>query len=70
MVVIQAADETFYRRMAEQPSTFMPDSLSQSPRAIEIEAVDDQKTYQDDEMSVELYHVADSQHSSSLLRLL
>lgn len=66
-IVTQAANETFYRRMAEQPSTIVPDSLAQSPRPIEIEVVSDRRTYEDDSMTLELYHVAGSPHSNSVL---
>jgi len=66
-VITQAANEAFYRRMAKQPSTLVPDPLSRSPRDIEIEAVDDEAVYADDSMTLELYHVAGSPHSSSIL---
>jgi len=66
-IVTQAANEAFYQRMAEQPSELVPDSLSQQPQAISIEAVEDAKTYEDDSMTVKLYHVAGNPHSSSML---
>ncbi|MGI9202641.1 MAG: MBL fold metallo-hydrolase [Woeseiaceae bacterium] len=66
-VITQAANEAFYRRMAEQPSTLVPDTLSRAPRGIEIEVVDEKATYADDAMTVELYHVAGSQHSNSIM---
>lgn len=66
-VITQAANESFYRRMAEQPSTIVPDTLAREPRAIELEAVDDKATYADDSRTVELYHVAGSGHASTML---
>ncbi len=66
-IVTQAANEAFYRRMSEQPSTILPDALAREPRAIKIEVVEDVKTYEDDSMTVELYHVAGNPHSSSML---
>ncbi len=66
-VITQAANEAFYRRMAKQPSTLVPDPLSRAPREIEIEAVNDEAVYADDSMTIELYHVAGSPHSSSIL---
>lgn len=66
-VVTQAANEAFYRRMAEQPSTLVPDTLARAPREIDIEVVDEKATYADDAMTVELYHVADSPHSNSIM---
>jgi len=66
-VITQAKNEAFYRRMAEQPSTIVPDTLAREPRAIEIETVDDKATYADVSMAVELYHVAGSGHASTML---
>jgi glyoxylase-like metal-dependent hydrolase (beta-lactamase superfamily II) len=66
-VVTQAANESFYRRMAEQPSTIVPDTLARAPRDIKIEVFDEKMTYEDDSMTVELYHVAGNPHSSSML---
>ena len=66
-IVTQAANEAFYRRMAEQPSTIKPDALARTPRAINIEIVEEQRTYADESMTLELYHVAGSEHSSSIL---
>jgi len=66
-IVTQAANEAFYRRMADQPSTIVPDAQSGQQQAISIEVVEDARTYADDSMTVELYHVADNPHSSSML---
>ena len=66
-VVTQAANEAFYRRMAVQPSTIVPDALANSPQAISIETVADERTYQDESMTLELYHVAGNPHSASIL---
>jgi glyoxylase-like metal-dependent hydrolase (beta-lactamase superfamily II) len=66
-VITQAANEAFYRRMAEQPSTISPDALAQAPAQIDIETVDESRIYEDESMRVDLYHVAGSQHSGSML---
>ncbi len=66
-IVTQAANEAFYRRMAEQPSTLEQDALARAPRPIDIEIVEDQRRYEDESMTLELYHVAGSEHSSSIL---
>lgn len=66
-IVTQAANESFYRRMGEQPSTIVPDALAEAPQAIELEVVEEKATYEDETMTVELYHIADSPHSSSIL---
>ena len=66
-IVTHVANEAFYRRMAEQPSTIVPDAQSRNPQAISIEVVEDVKTYSDDSMTVELHHIGDNPHSSSML---
>jgi glyoxylase-like metal-dependent hydrolase (beta-lactamase superfamily II) len=66
-VITHAANEAFYRRMAAQPSTIVPDALSRSPKPIETETVNESRTYEDEAMSLTLYHVAGSQHSASIL---
>ncbi|MDH3440020.1 MAG: MBL fold metallo-hydrolase, partial [Gammaproteobacteria bacterium] len=66
-VITHATNEHFYRRMAVQPSTIVPDALSNSPQAISIETVADERTYQDESMTLELYHVAGNPHSASIL---
>jgi len=66
-IVTQAANEAFYRRMADQPSTIVPDAQSGQQQAISIEVVEDARTYADDSMTVEVYHVAGNPHSSSML---
>ena len=66
-VITHAANEAFYRRMAEQPSTIVPDALARAPKPIKIETVDEQRTYEDESMKLELYHVAESRHSGSIL---
>ncbi len=66
-IITQAANESFYRRMAEQPSTIKPDALAANPQAIDIEIVDEHRTYEDETMTVELFHVAGNPHSSSIL---
>lgn len=66
-VITHAKNEAFYRRMAEQPSTIVPDTMARAPRAIEIETVEEKATYEDESMTVELYHVAGSAHSNSIL---
>jgi len=66
-IVTQAANEAFYRRMAEQPSTIVPDALAHKPQAIKIEVVEDVRSYADDSMAVELYHIAGNPHSDSML---
>ena len=66
-VITQAANEDFYRRMAEQPSTIVPDTLARNPQPAEIDSISDNAIYEDESMTVEIYHVDGSPHSSSIL---
>ena len=66
-VITQAANEAFYRRMAEQPSTILPDAMARNPQPIDIEVVEQHRTYEDENMTVELFHVEGNPHSSSIL---
>ena len=66
-VITHAANAAFYRRMAEQPSTIEPDVLVRQPAPLSIDVVDDQRVYEDESMTLALYHVAGSPHSSSML---
>ena len=66
-IVTHADNEAFFRRMAEQPSTLVPDALSRQSQSISIETVADLKVYEDDSMRVELHHIAGNPHSSSML---
>jgi glyoxylase-like metal-dependent hydrolase (beta-lactamase superfamily II) len=66
-IVTHAENESFFRRMAEQPSVLVPDALSRQPQAIDIETVEDARIYEDESMRVELHHVAGNPHSSSML---
>ena len=66
-IITHELNEAFYRRMAEQPGTISPDTLAESPRAIDIDVFRDRKVYEDESMALEVYHVKDSPHSSSIL---
>jgi len=66
-IITQAANGAFYRRMAGQPSTIVPDALAAEPQPIKLEVVGEHRTYEDEAMTVELFHVADNPHSSSML---
>lgn len=66
-ILTHSANETFYRRMAAQPSTIVADALANNPRDIDIEVFDETITYEDDSMTVELYHLAGSPHMDALL---
>ena len=66
-IVTHVANEVFFRRMAEQPSNIIADALADNPQAISVEVVEDERTFADDSMTVEIYHIAGNPHSSSML---
>jgi glyoxylase-like metal-dependent hydrolase (beta-lactamase superfamily II) len=66
-IITQAANEAFYRRMAEQPSTLMPDAQSRAQQPIAITSFDERFVHEDASMRLELYHVVGSGHSDSIL---
>jgi glyoxylase-like metal-dependent hydrolase (beta-lactamase superfamily II) len=66
-ILTHAANEAFYRRMARQPSTITPDELSSNPKDIKIETFEETATYEDESMTVELYHLKGSPHTDSLV---
>ncbi|HEV3139986.1 MAG TPA: MBL fold metallo-hydrolase [Vicinamibacterales bacterium] len=57
----------FYQTALTRPHMIAPDLLTRNRRPLKIEAVDDQRTLQDDTMTMTLYHVAGSPHADTLL---
>ena len=66
-VVTHAANAAFYEDLAERTSTIAQDALARNPKALTLETVDDEKSYEDDSMRVELYHIADNPHADTML---
>ena len=66
-VVTHAANAGFYEELAERTSTIAEDALARNPKALTLETVDDEKSYEDDTMRVDVYHIADNPHAGTLL---
>jgi len=66
-VVTHAATGAFYENLAERSSTIAQDALARNPQALTLETVDDEKSYEDDTMRVDIYHIADNPHADTLL---
>ena len=45
----------------------LKDALARNPKALTLETVDDEKSYEDDTMRVDVYHIADNPHAGTLL---
>jgi hypothetical protein len=53
--------------MANRPHTIQPDTLAKAATRLVVETVDDEKTYSDPSMTVQLFHVAGNPHSDTML---
>jgi glyoxylase-like metal-dependent hydrolase (beta-lactamase superfamily II) len=66
-VITQARNVAFYKDAMTRAHTIAPDTLAKNPRTLTIEAVDEEKTFQDSAMTMTLYHIAGSPHADTLL---
>ena len=66
-VVTHAGNEAFYADLAKRTSTIVQDALARNPKALTLETVDDEKSYEDETMRVDIYHIADNPHADTLL---
>ncbi|HXV60357.1 MAG TPA: MBL fold metallo-hydrolase [Vicinamibacteria bacterium] len=66
-VVAHAANASFYEELARRPSTIDPDALARNQKELTLETVEDERTYEDETMTVQLYHIADNPHADTLL---
>ena len=66
-IITHADNAAFYRELVDRPRTIGPDALTANPQPLTVESVEDALTHEDDTMSVELYHIADSPHADTLL---
>jgi len=57
----------FYQTVLTRPHTLVPDALTKHRQQPKLEAVDEERTLQDDTMTIMLYHVAGSAHADTLL---
>ena len=66
-VITQAGNKEWVENMARRPHTFHPDTLAKNVSRLNVETVDEDKEYQDQSMTVMLYHVAGNPHSDTML---
>jgi len=57
----------FYQTALTRPHMIAPDVLTRNRKPLKIEAVDEERTLQDDERTMTLYHVDGSPHADTLL---
>lgn len=66
-IVTHEANASFYRDLAERPSTIVPDALARNPNSLTLETVEEERSYGDASMTVELYPIEGNPHADTLL---
>ncbi len=66
-VITQERNVAYYEEAATRPFTIAPDTLSKSPAAATVVAVEDSHVVEDRTRRVELYHIAGNPHGDTLL---
>jgi len=66
-VYTRQGNVAFYQTALTRPHTIGPDRLTRNRKPLKIEAVDEERTLQDDTRTMTLYHVAGSPHADTLL---
>ena len=66
-IVTQSQNKPYFERAFATPNTIAPDLLAKSGKKAKIVTVGDRMTMRDDTRTVELFHVADSNHSDTFL---
>lgn len=66
-IVTQADNKPYYERVWAMPHTVSPDQLAKSPKKPVIEAVADKRVLTDGTRTLELYHLAGTDHATTML---
>lgn len=66
-IVTHSGNAAFLRDVGRRAHTLQPDALARAPRPPTIISVGDKRVFQDRSRTVELYHVRDNPHSSTML---
>jgi len=66
-IYTRKANVAFYQSALTKPHTLGADRLTRNRKPLRIEAVDEERTLQDDAMTMTLYHIAGSAHADTLL---
>ena len=66
-IVTQAQNKAYFERAFATPNTIAPDHLAKSGKKARIMTVDEKTVLRDGARTVELHHVADSNHSDAFL---
>lgn len=66
-VITHKGNAAFFEEAAKRAHTIVPDALARNPKPLTIETVDDELVLKDAAMTVNLYHIAGSPHSDTML---
>jgi len=66
-IITHEGNKAFIEAMASRPHTMTPDALSKSPKSAVVETVSDKRVLKDSMHTVEIYSVAGSAHSATML---
>jgi glyoxylase-like metal-dependent hydrolase (beta-lactamase superfamily II) len=66
-IITHEDNKAFIEAMASRPHTLTADALSRSPKPAVVETVSDKRVLKDSTRTVEIYNVAGSAHSASML---
>jgi glyoxylase-like metal-dependent hydrolase (beta-lactamase superfamily II) len=66
-IITHEGNKAFIEAMASRPHTLTPDALSKSPKSAVVETVSDKRVLKDSTRTLEIYHVAGSVHSDTML---
>ena len=66
-VITHKGNAAFFEDAVKRAHTIVPDALAKNPKPLAIETVDDELMLKDAAMTVNLYHVAGSPHTETML---
>jgi glyoxylase-like metal-dependent hydrolase (beta-lactamase superfamily II) len=66
-IITHEGNKAFIEQMASRPHTMTPDALSRNPKSAVVETVSDKRVLQDSTRTLEIYPMAGSAHSASML---
>jgi glyoxylase-like metal-dependent hydrolase (beta-lactamase superfamily II) len=66
-VITQKGNAAFFKQAVGRAHTIVPDALTNNPKPLKLETVDEEMVLKDKTMTVNLYHIAGSPHADTLL---
>jgi len=66
-IITQAENVPYFQKVLEMPHTIKPDKEAQAKKKPQLEAVADKKVLTDGKQTLELYHLAETNHADTML---